>query len=70
MPRPLPVLPTVDTLAAVRDAQAALDDAVDQMAQAVELARLDGHTWRLIGETLDITPQAAQQRFGRSLVRL
>lgn len=46
-------------------ARAALDNADRQLHEAVAIARRDGDSWTTIGAALDITRQAAQQRFGR-----
>jgi hypothetical protein len=35
--------------------------------RAVQRARADGLSWASIGRLLDVSPQAARQRFGRSL---
>lgn len=46
-------------------ARAAVDDADRQLREAVAAARAAGDSWTVIGAALDITRQAAQQRFGR-----
>lgn len=46
-------------------ARAARDDADRQLHDAVNAARQAGDSWTTIGAALDITRQAAQQRFGR-----
>jgi hypothetical protein len=48
--------------------RAAIDRARSErdLAEAVEEARRAGLTWRQIAETMGITSQAAQQRYGRS----
>jgi hypothetical protein len=56
--RPSPLVTVAEALAAVRDAEIRLRDAVD-------LARDGGSTWSEIGDVLGTTRQAAFQRFGR-----
>lgn len=46
-------------------AQRAIDDAEQQLRDAVKSARAEGETWAAIGRTLGTTRQAAQERFGR-----
>ena len=46
-------------------ARTALDEANRQLHDAVTSARQAGDSWTTIGAALDITRQAAQQRFGR-----
>lgn len=53
-------------LAVVRRAAEADQVAGDLLQQAVTAARANGHSWAEIGETLGLTRQAAQQRFGRA----
>ena len=45
-------------------ARAAVDDADRQLREAVAAARAAGDSWTVIGAALDVTRQAAQQRFG------
>ena len=46
-------------------ARATADDADRQLREAVAAARAAGDSWTVIGAALDVTHQAAQQRFGR-----
>ena len=50
---------------AVIAASEAVDRAQQQLREAVHAAREAGESWATIGAALDITRQAAQQRFGR-----
>ncbi|MCC5951594.1 MAG: hypothetical protein JJU45_05810 [Acidimicrobiia bacterium] len=43
-----------------------IDEAEDELRAAVRAAREAGDSWSVIGAALDITRQAAYQRFGRS----
>ena len=45
-------------------ARRSLADAEQELREAVRAARQAGDSWTLIGAALDITRQAAQQRFG------
>ncbi len=45
-------------------ARTALADAEEELHAAVHAAREAGDSWTVIGAALDITRQAAQQRFG------
>lgn len=47
-------------------ARTALDAADRELHEAVAAARAAGDSWTIVGAALDITRQAAQQRFGRS----
>lgn len=49
----------------VTAARAAADDADRQLHEAVAAARTAGDSWTVIGAALDVTRQAAQQRFAR-----
>ncbi len=42
-----------------------LADAEQEMREAVRAARAAGDSWTVIGAALDISRQAAQQRFGQ-----
>lgn len=42
-----------------------VDEAERELAGAVRDARAAGDSWSIIGAALDVTRQAAQQRFGR-----
>lgn len=46
-------------------ARKAVDDADAELQDAVMAARAAGYSWSVIGAALDITRQAAYQRFGR-----
>ena len=46
-------------------ARNAVDDAESRLREAVLEARADGDSWTVIGAALDVSKQAAQQRFGR-----
>ncbi len=48
-------------LEAVKAAQVGVDVIA---RQAVAMARQDGETWKAIGQSLGVTRQAAQQRYG------
>lgn len=52
-----------EALDGVAAAQAELDRASAQLHEAVELARVDGDSWRTIGAALGITGQTAHKRF-------
>jgi hypothetical protein len=54
--------PPLDAVAAARELSAASDAALQQ---AVDRARVAGHSWREVGDVLGTTRQAAFQRFGR-----
>ncbi len=45
-------------------ARQALDDAEDGLRTAVTDARAAGYSWAMIGASLGVSRQAAQQRFG------
>ena len=47
-------------------AREAVAHSEEQLRQAVADARAAGDSWSIIGAALDITRQAAQQRFGRA----
>ncbi|WP_018157606.1 hypothetical protein [Demetria terragena] len=49
----------------VRRAAEADQAAGDLLQQAVTAARAQGHSWTEVGEALNLTRQAAQQRFGK-----
>lgn len=55
-----------DHLAVVRRAADASQATSELLQQSVQAARSGGHSWSAIGETLGLTRQAAQQRFGKS----
>lgn len=63
-PHRLPPQPALDVLRWVAQADHKLRDAQAELAAATERARTQGHSWKAIGDTLKITRQAAQQRFG------
>ena len=42
-----------------------IDTAKEGIAELVEQARADGHSWSYIGRTLGISRQAAHRRFGK-----
>jgi len=48
----------------IRRAQLAQEESQDLLVQAVHQARRIGHSWNSIGDVLNISRQAAQQRFG------
>jgi hypothetical protein len=58
-------LPDPGTLAAVMAAKDACQGAEADLANAVALARRAGQPWSAIGTVLDVSRQAAQQRFSR-----
>jgi hypothetical protein len=60
----LPAGPPVDPLEWITPALARLHAAEADLAAAATRARQHGHSWAAIGARLDITRQAAQQRFG------
>ena len=47
-------------------ARQALDEAQTELRDAVRAARDAGDSWTLIGAALDVSRQAAQQRFGKA----
>lgn len=49
---------------AIKNAQRAAEAAKEQLRQAVQQAREDGHTWAEIGSALNMSRQAAFKRFG------
>jgi hypothetical protein len=61
--RPLPPQPAIDVLAWLRTAHQQLRDAHHELAAAAHHAHTHGHTWTTIGTQLNISRQAAQQRF-------
>ena len=50
----------------IQAARANLSAAEDELRKAVQAARDAGDSWTIIGAALDVTRQAAQQRFGGS----
>lgn len=48
----------------IQTARANLSAAEDDLREAVQAARDAGDSWTIIGAALNITRQAAQQRFG------
>lgn len=46
-------------------ASKALDEAEDGLRKAVANARAAGYSWAMVGASLGVSRQAAQQRFGR-----
>ncbi len=62
-PQPLPPHRHLDLLAPITQADKQLHQAKTELASAVHRARAHGHTWTTIGDQLNITRQAAQQRF-------
>lgn len=58
--------PAVDVLNWLHNADAQLAQAERTLASAVTRARQAGHSWATIGTQLNITRQAAQQRFRTS----
>lgn len=58
---------SADQLAIVARASIAERDAREHLHQAVTAAKAGGHSWAAIGDTLGLTRQAAQQRFGRGV---
>lgn len=48
----------------ILNARQALDDAEDGLRKAVTDARAGGYSWAMIGASLGVSRQAAQQRFG------
>jgi len=57
----LPDVPSKATLVKLRKAQVVHNRG---LADAVWVARDDGHSWRVIGEVLGVSAQAAHKRFG------
>lgn len=49
----------------IRLAKANLDEAKSELQDAVDQAREAGDSWTVIGAALEISRQAAYQRFGR-----
>ena len=49
----------------IQAARAHLTAAEDELREAVQAARDAGDSWTIIGAALNITRQAAQQRFGK-----
>ena len=45
-------------------ARTALEEAAAELREAVQAARDAGDSWTVIGAALDVSRQAAQQRFG------
>jgi hypothetical protein len=61
--RPLPAAPPTNPLELIVDAAQQLHTAERTLHAAVIPARQHGQSWTAIGDTLQITRQAAQQRF-------
>ena len=59
----LPPQPPLDLLAWLRDADEQLRTAHAELTAAAQRAHAHGHSWASIGHELNITRQAAQQRF-------
>ncbi len=53
-------------LRAVREAFEGVAAAQCKLADAVSVARAEGHSWMTIGAMVGTTGEAARQRFGRS----
>jgi len=53
------------TLEAIRQANVAIRNHTRGISRDVALCRNAGCTWEQIGDALDITKQAAQQKYGR-----
>ncbi len=49
----------------VKYAAAALEESRASLHEAVAIARSAGASWAEVAQVLDISPQAAQDRFGR-----
>lgn len=64
-PQPLPPAPLPDLLHWITTADRQLRAANAELTAAVQRARAHGHSWTTIGAALDITKQAAHQRFGQ-----
>jgi hypothetical protein len=56
-------------LRAVRRAFQARADAERQLADAVSVARAEGHSWAAIGAMVGTSGEAARQRYGRPVKR-
>ncbi len=54
------------SLRALRVAFLALADAEGELADAVHVARGDGHSWAAIGAMIGTSGEAARQRYGRT----
>ncbi|HEX2290461.1 MAG TPA: hypothetical protein VHH53_09780 [Pseudonocardiaceae bacterium] len=63
-PTPITITEPIDLLAWIAQAHHNLDTAERVLAAAVARARQHRHPWSAIGNTLHISRQAAQQRFG------
>jgi hypothetical protein len=67
--------PDIDAIAdagglrAVRRAFQAQADAERQLADAVSVARAEGHSWAAIGAMVGTSGEAARQRYGRPVKR-
>ncbi len=62
-PQRLPPTPPLDVLTWITTAHRQLQDAHTELDVVVQRARAHGHSWSAIGNSLNITKQAAQQRF-------
>jgi hypothetical protein len=65
----LPPGTTVDVIQWLTQADQRLHQASTELAAAAWHARTQGHTWTAIGAALNITKQAAQQRFRQDQLR-
>lgn len=61
----LPPTSDIDLIDWLTRAHRQLDRATSELDAAATRARTHGHTWTAIGAALNITKQAAQQRFGQ-----
>lgn len=61
--RPLPPSSPIDVLDWLTQAERHLRQTHTELAAAATRARSQGHSWAAIGAALNITKQAAQQRF-------
>jgi hypothetical protein len=57
------------SLRAVRQAFQARADAERNLAEAVAVARAEGHSWAVIGAMVGTSGEAARQRYGRSVTK-
>lgn len=64
-PRPLSPRGPIDVMAWLAQTNIELHQTQITLTAAARRARTEGHTWTTIGNTLNITRQAAQQRFGQ-----
>lgn len=65
-PHRLPPARELDTIQWITDTEQRLRRTHTELTAAVRRARAQGHTWTTIGNALNITRQATQQRFSQT----